>query len=183
MAKLCCNFERIFFLKTVVSWLHDGHFVNFSHFSQNHRIIFNLKWKNASLEEFHICFNRPCHSSLKFHDINEMRVSLGFIVPLENFALIWRPHHYRWWVSTFNLISALVVIEQWGFFNLQHLLWHGPTLYNGHHWGSVTLTPVAERLTVELSLPILSRPGIKPWTFACKANAIPLRNSGGKLNE
>ena len=29
-----------------------------------------------------------------------------------------------------------------------------PTLYNGHLWGHMTLTPVVEHLTVELSLPV-----------------------------
>ena len=32
---------------------------------------------------------------------------------------------------------------------------YGPTVYNGHLRGPVTLTPVAERLAVELSLPVL----------------------------
>ena len=41
----------------------------------------------------------------------------------------------------------------------QHLLCHGASVYNGHLWGSVTLTPVAERLAVELSLPV--------WTTMC----------------
>ena len=36
-------------------------------------------------------------------------------VPLENFSFIWRRHHYRWKVSNFDLCSALVTIEQWGF--------------------------------------------------------------------
>ena len=48
-----------------------------------------------------------------------------------------------------------MAIEQWGFFSVPHLLRHGPTLYNGHLWGSLTLTPVADRLTVKLSLPVL----------------------------
>ena len=47
---------------------------------------------------------------------------------------------------------------------MPHLLRHGPTVYNGHLRGPVTLAPVAERLAVELSLPVfydlsLSRPG------------------------
>ena len=42
--------------------------------------------------------------------------------------------------------------KQWGFFNVPHLLWHGPTLCNGHLRGPVTLTPVAKRLAVELPL-------------------------------
>ena len=71
-------------------------------------------------------------------------VCLGFSVPLENFSLIWRRHHYLWRTANFDLYSALMAIEQWGFFNVSHLLRHGPTLYNGHLRGPVTLTPVAE---------------------------------------
>ena len=41
--------------------------------------------------------------------------------------------------------SALISIEQWGFFSVPHLLWHGASVYNGHHRGPVTLTPVNER--------------------------------------
>ena len=33
---------------------------------------------------------------------------------------------------------------------------HGPTVYNGHLRGPVTLTLVAERLAVELSLPVFT---------------------------
>ena len=82
-------------------------------------------------------------------------VCLDFIVPLENFSLIWRGHHYRWRAVNFDLCSALMAIEQWGFFSLPHLLWHGPTVYNDHLWGPVTLAPFAEPLAVELSLPVL----------------------------
>ena len=48
---------------------------------------------------------------------------------------------------------ALMAIEQGGLFNI--LLWHWCTIYNGHLRGLVTLTPVAERLADELSLPVL----------------------------
>ena len=54
------------------------------------------------------------------------------------------------------LCSALMAIEQWGLFNVPHLQWHGPTLYNGHLRGPVTLTPVAERLAVGLSLAVFT---------------------------
>ena len=85
-------------------------------------------------------------------------VCVEFFIPLENFSLIWRRHHCRWRAANFDLCSALTctAIEQWGFFNVPHLLWHGPTLYNGHRRGHVTLTPVAERLAVELSLPVFT---------------------------
>ena len=62
-----------------------------------------------------------------------------------------------------------MVIEQCGFFNMPNLLWHEPTLYNGHLWGPVILTSVVEGLAVELSITVfrlifvvLFRPGIKP---------------------
>ena len=57
---------------------------------------------------------------------------------------------------TFGLFSALMAIEQWGFFSVPHLLWHKTSVYNGHLRGPVTLTPVAERLAVESSLPVLT---------------------------
>ena len=72
-------------------------------------------------------------------------VCLGFIVPLENFSLIWS-HHLRRRVANFDLCSALMDIEQWGF--------SGASVYNGHPRGLVTLIPIAERLAVELSLPV-----------------------------
>ena len=36
------------------------------------------------------------------------------------------------------------------------LLWHGTSVYNGHLRGPVPLTPVAERLAAELSLPVFT---------------------------
>ena len=49
-------------------------------------------------------------------------VCLWFFVSLENFSLIWRCLHYRWTVTKFDQYSELMAIEQWGFFNVQHLL-------------------------------------------------------------
>ena len=45
-------------------------------------------------------------------------------------------------LQIFDLCPALMAIEQWGIFNVPRLLWHGPTLYNGHLRGAVTLTPI-----------------------------------------
>ena len=53
-------------------------------------------------------------------------------------------------------LRTFMAIEQWGFFNVSHPLRHGPTVNNGHLRGPVTLTPVAERLAVELSLPVFT---------------------------
>ena len=83
-------------------------------------------------------------------------VCVEFFIPLENFSLIWRRHHCRWRAANFDLCSALMAIEQWELFNMAHPLRQGPTVYNGHLRGPVTLTLVAERLPVELSLPVFT---------------------------
>ena len=77
-------------------------------------------------------------------------VCLKFFVPLENFSLIWRRHLCRWRAVKFDLCSELMAIEQ---FSLSHLLWQGASVYNGLLRGPVTLTPNAEHLAVDLSLP------------------------------
>ena len=52
--------------------------------------------------------------------------------------------------------SARMATAQWGFVNVPHLLWHGASLYiHGHFRGPVTLTPVAERLAIKLSLHVV----------------------------
>ena len=82
-------------------------------------------------------------------------VCLGFIIPLENFTLIWRRHHSRWKAANFWSILCTHDIEQWGFFCVPHLVWHGASVYKGHIRGPVTLTPIAERLAMMMSLPFL----------------------------
>ena len=46
----------------------------------------------------------------------------GVNLPLDDFSLIWRRHHYRWRTSNFDLYLAFMVIEQWGFYIDK--LWH-----------------------------------------------------------
>ena len=43
-----------------------------------------------------------------------------------------------------------------GSFSVPHLLWHGASVYNGQFWWPVTFTPKANRLAVEISLPVLT---------------------------
>ena len=52
-------------------------------------------------------------------------VCLGFFVPLKNISLIWRRHHCQWRAADFDLCSALMTIQHWGFFSVSHLLWPG----------------------------------------------------------
>ena len=103
--------------------------------------------------------------------------NLEFFVPLENFSFIWKRHHYRWRAANFDLCSALMAIEQWGFFSVPHLLWHGAPVYNGHLRGPVTLTPIAFQLAVEQSLPVLKAKVCCGWEsntqpYACRAIAL-----------
>ena len=61
-------------------------------------------------------------------------VCLGVFVSLENFPLIRRRYLYRWRAANFDLCSALMAIEQWEFFSVPHLLWHGssPRTHDTH---------------------------------------------------
>ena len=54
---------------------------------------------------------------------------------------------------------------------------HGSFVYNGHLWGPSTLTPVAERLAVELSLPVFTTQFCLDWDSntqpsCCGANTL-----------
>ena len=108
-------------------------------------------------------YNPPPHLFVYVTGSYLMFVCLGFIVPLENFSLICRRHHNWWRVANFDLCSALMAIEQWGFFSVPHLLWHGVSVYNYHLRGPVPLTPIAERLAVELSLPLFTISVCRGW--------------------
>ena len=44
----------------------------------------------------------------------------------------------------------LLSFEQWRFFSVSYLWWHGPSVCNGHLRGPVTLTPNAESLTLHV---------------------------------
>ena len=89
----------------------------------------------------------------------------GAYVSLENFSLIWRQRHYRWRAVNCYLHSTLMAIEQWGFFSVPHLLWHGASVYNGHLRGPLTLKPIAKRLVVDLSLPVFTTLMVCRYTF------------------
>ena len=67
-----------------------------------------------------------------------------------------------------------MAIQQWWFFSVPHLLWHGASVYLR---GPVTLTPIAERLAVEQSLPIFTTKVCRGWDSntqpsAFEANAL-----------
>ena len=95
--------------------------------------------------------------------LNCLLVCMGFYVTVEKFQIISRRHHCRWRAANIDLCSALMTIEQWGFFSVPHLLWHGASVYNGHLRGPVTLIPIAESLAVELSLSLFTTQGCRGW--------------------
>ena len=61
--------------------------------------------------------------------------------------------------------------------SVPHLPWYGASVYDGHFRGPLILTPVAERLTVELSLPVFTTYVSGGWDLntlpsAWEANAL-----------
>ena len=90
-----------------------------------------------SIYYIYVCDYKWMHLTLYFLGFVCLFVCL-FVVPIKNFSLIWRRHHYRWRTANYDPYSALMVIEQWGFFSVPHLLWHWASVYNGHLWGPVT---------------------------------------------
>ena len=82
-----------------------------------------------------------------------------YLVQLEDFSFIWRfiwrCHHYRWRTENFDLYLAFLAIKKWGFFSVLFLLWNGTSVHNGQYLAPVTLILVADRLVVNLTLPVL----------------------------
>ena len=104
----------------------------------------------------------------KFNSWFLLLVCLGFFVPLENFSLVWRRHHYRWMAANFDLYSVFMTSEQWGFFSVPHLLWHESPLI-------MVVSEDPRNLAVELSLPVyyVCRGWISnTQPSACEANAV-----------
>ena len=73
-----------------------------------------------------------------------------------NFSLILRRHHHWWGAANFDICSVLMTIEQWGFLSVPSLGWQGESVYNGYLRRKMTLTYIAERLEVDMSLPVFT---------------------------
>ena len=68
---------------------------------------------------------------------------------------------------------------------MPHFLWHGASVNNGNLRGPVTLTPIAERLEVEISVSVfdlgLSRLGFEHPTFCMQdERSNPTRHHCGR---
>ena len=68
-------------------------------------------------------------------------------------------------ITSEQLYSALMALEQCGFYSVPHLLWHRASVYNCHLGEPVILIPVAKRLAVELSLPVFYDLGLSRLGF------------------
>ena len=69
---------------------------------------------------------------------------------------------------------------------MPHQLGHGASVYNGHLRENVNLTPVAECLEVELSLPVFTTYVCRGWNSntqpsACEVNALTDYATGAVL--
>ena len=93
---------------------------------------------------------------------------------LENFSLTWRYHHHRWRAANFDLSSVLIAMEQWRFFSVPHLLWHGASFYNGHLHGPVTVTPIAKP-----SLPVFTTYVCRSWDSNTQPSACSVYRCTG----
>ena len=114
------------------------------------RMFYMLWWKNvwASSKNFKKVFSTTCPA-----------INLGVWFPLafsskSPFSLETSP--LPWKGCNFDLYSALMIIEQLGFFSVPHLLWQMSSVCNGHLWGPVTLAPVAKRLAGEVLLLVVT---------------------------
>ena len=73
-----------------------------------------------------------CYWCIGWHFENLFLFVCLFFVPFENSSVIWRHHNYRWRAANFDLYSALMAIQQWGFFSVPYLLWQVTSACNGH---------------------------------------------------
>ena len=86
-------------------------------------------------------------------------------VPLENFSLMEAPplpvKGCKFWPMLDQ--DSWPLSSEGSLACHMHLLWHGASVYNGHLREPVTLTPIAERLALELLLPVFTTQVCQAW--------------------
>ena len=102
--------------------------------------IFNAIIMNLSHSLQHLFKSRKDKKTISviFHLQFKIKIICVFSTPLDNFSLTWRSHSYRWKSANVDLCSALMVIEQRGFFSESNLLWHDKSVYKCGIRGSMT---------------------------------------------
>ena len=98
------------------------------------RVSFNSTHSHLLLNNHLANFNQSCQNS-SLGLFVYLFVCLWFYIQIENFSFISKSHHYWLRAENFDLCSALMTIEQWGFFSVPHILWHGASVYSDNFWG------------------------------------------------
>ena len=103
---------------------------------------------------------------LLHHEHFFLFIGLEFIVPLEHFSLMWRRHHCWWRAANFDLCSALMAIELWGFFTCHTYCDTGLPLImviSEDPWNSPCCRAFGSGAVITCFYDLhLSRPGIEP---------------------
>ena len=128
---------------------------------------------------------KKCNALHKKHRVVRVYVFclfLELIVPLENFSLIWRRHHYRW-----KAANLTYTWHSWPLSSEGSLACHiycdkgGPFIMviSEDSWHSHLLPSVWQWSCHNLFLRGLSRPWKEPRSPAHEANTLPLRHHRG----
>ena len=119
-------------------------------------LVIHTKWFEKY--DHHLCINNIFSLKVWFVE----GVIICFIL------FVWGFGDCRWRAANFDLCSASWPLK---FFSVSQLLWHGASVYNGHIRGHVTLTPMAERLAVELSPPVFTTLVCRGWDLHTQPSA------------
>ena len=103
----------------------------------------------------------------------------GVFVPLKNFSLIWRRHHYQWRAAKFDLYSAFIAIELWRFLTRHTHCDTGHSfimVMSKDHWNSQLLISVWKwtACTAVFNDLVLLRLGFEHLPSVCEPNAYKL---------
>ena len=116
---------------------------------------FKARERNTDCVQYGCCFSSHSRAFHSFEDANSAGEELQILTYARH---LWS-------------------FKQWGIFSVPHLLLTWASVYNGHLWGPVTLTPNAERLAVEQPV----APGIRtPSLQGERSN--PLRHAAAVHN-
>ena len=70
--------------------------------------------------------------------VNMFVCLFGDFRPTRQFFTHIKRHICRWRAANFDLCSALMAIEQWGFLSVPHQLWYGASVYDGYLFDTPT---------------------------------------------
>ena len=127
----------------------EGSLASHTYCDRGHPFITVISEDTWYLHQLSSVWRWSCHYLVFFSLFEVFRPTREFFTHLETSPLLVQG-------CNFDMCSALMAIEQWGFLSVPHLLCHRASVYNGHLREPATITPVAERLAVEHSLPVLT---------------------------